>query len=60
MALSDVDDQVLALYKKLIDTQGLTLEEVVKSASSVTVFLFDQVGINSVEIEDKRITISEM
>tara|TARA_R110002020_G_scaffold475890_1_gene713798 strand:+ start:47255 stop:47437 length:183 start_codon:yes stop_codon:yes gene_type:complete len=60
MKLGELNERVLNTYRELIDSHGITTEEIIKSSASITASLFETEGVKSIEIDDKRLSIESL
>ena len=60
MKLSELNERILDTYIELIDSHGITTEEIIKSSASITMSLFDSEGVKTIEIDDKRLEIQSL
>lgn len=60
MKLVELNDQILDKYRELIESHGITSEEILKSSACVTMKLFETMGVENIELDDKKLTIEDI
>lgn len=59
MTLNDINQHILAKYSELIESHDITEEDLIKSSASITMLLFENAGVDHVEIDGKTLNLNK-
>jgi hypothetical protein len=60
MKLAEINEHILDKYRELMNSHGVTIEEILKSSACLTMKLFETMGVENIELDDKKLTVKDI